>query len=685
MNTSTSYHWSILGLILCILYPAIGSSQQQSSRSDQLAAWRQIMDDHKGAGFNRDTLRKYSTLYLDEVKDDPISKDIAEVKSIRLIAQYRLPSDEYNVLAYDLVNDYRKLEMYPNVITELYYVANKMHTAGLNGSIAAYDHALEELQQYKEDIDAKMYCRLYMMIRTSKASNYDYLGLFAPALRIISDLSPELTSCTDSIGVMTYYRSASAIMGNALKKEKLVFEDFPELENKMDYFLKENLRYATALNKPRYRALALFNNANRLYDQGKLDSAELYLQKSLAEEHIKWMPMQRYYSNMLLSDIEKDRGRVESSYSYLLAGYDSARELKEPRHDFLSSIDVARWYIDNDQVYKALSEMAAHDTMMMESLELRSKYHEVLTEIYEKLGRMGQAHHHLEEYHRYRDSIQSQDSEQQMAFLINEYDRAEQDKKITELREANLKTQLSRQRWLAALGGLLLLSLAGGIYYFYRQKNRELEIKSERTEVEQRLFRSQMNPHFIFNTLGSIQSFLLTEGKSQEAAYHLAKFAKLMRKILSQSQYPRITLKEEIETLQIYLTLQKLRFENRFDFDIQIDERLDVDDTYIPPMILQPIVENAIEHGKIHSVDDGKVIIKFDEKGDVLAVSVTDNGVGLDAKSATSIDKGESYATKIINKRLGYLASKYGDHIRMTIESINPGTRVQLSLPHITH
>jgi len=178
-------------------------------------------------------------------------------------------------------------------------------------------------------------------------------------------------------------------------------------------------------------------------------------------------------------------------------------------------------------------------------------------------------------------------------------------------------------------------------------KQREVELEMELLELEQKAMRLQMNPHFIFNALNSIQSLIGT-GKETEARYFLAKFSRLMRQILDNSRKTEITLEEEITTLENYLLIEQFCNGGRFDYTIEVDENLESDFINIPPMLIQPFVENAIKHGMKGRTDDqekGQISLRFIESKNVLECFIEDNGIG--RKRAEEIKKSskETYHT----------------------------------------
>jgi len=224
-----------------------------------------------------------------------------------------------------------------------------------------------------------------------------------------------------------------------------------------------------------------------------------------------------------------------------------------------------------------------------------------------------------------------------------------------------------------------------------RRKNIQIkrrELDHQLITLEQKALQSMMNPHFIFNSLGSIQTYLL-EKKSNEAGLYLSQFARLIRQNLNAINAASINLEEEIDRLKNYLDLEKLRMENKFDYNIEVDENVEEADVQIPSMIIQPFVENAIWHGIAALEDKGQINIKFqmqDEKS--MTVIIEDNGIGIKRSEAysTKQEKHLHLGMEMTRKRLELLGKKFS--IKTAIEffetypgTANPGTRVVLVMP----
>lgn len=203
-----------------------------------------------------------------------------------------------------------------------------------------------------------------------------------------------------------------------------------------------------------------------------------------------------------------------------------------------------------------------------------------------------------------------------------------------------LKFHISAPIWLRWWFIVLIIILTICIVFFVFRKRenlirskaeeqqRKLQLEKDIVELEQKALRLQMNPHFIFNALNSIQSQIGTDNE-QTARYYLAKFSRLMRQILDNSRNTLISLEEEVNTLENYLLIEKFCNGDRFDYKISVESNIEKDYIKIPPMLLQPFVENAIKHGlKYIEGKRGLIEINFTEKNSFLECSVTDNGIG---------------------------------------------------------
>ena len=225
----------------------------------------------------------------------------------------------------------------------------------------------------------------------------------------------------------------------------------------------------------------------------------------------------------------------------------------------------------------------------------------------------------------------------------------------------------------------ILFSLALGDRLNNLQKEKE-----KAQGMEQKMLRAQMNPHFIFNSLTAIQNYMY-QNNTIEAGRFLAKFSQLMRAILEGSRQEFILLEKEVTLLKNYLTLQQLRFENKFDFQVAVTKELDTEEIAIPPMFAQPFIENAIEHGLTDLAEKGEIKIKFDLQEDYVLLSIQDNGIGIEKSTQVkklNPKKPESLATKITQERIEIFRHSFKKNITFEIQSLTQGTEVIFRLPY---
>lgn len=240
-----------------------------------------------------------------------------------------------------------------------------------------------------------------------------------------------------------------------------------------------------------------------------------------------------------------------------------------------------------------------------------------------------------------------------------------------------------RQKWIiySLLFGMMLLALMAFLFYRTNQQqklaNNLLALKSLRT---------QMNPHFIFNALNSVNNFI-AKSDERSANRFLSDFSVLMRSVLENSEEDFIPLSKELELLELYVKLEHSRFEDKFDYQIRIDQKLDIEAFSIPPMLLQPYIENAIWHGLRYKEEKGFLNINIQEATkDVLEISIEDNGIGRKKSAALKTENQKKQKSKgmgNIKKRIQILNEMYKDKVAVSISDLNDdttGTKVVLKL-----
>lgn len=261
--------------------------------------------------------------------------------------------------------------------------------------------------------------------------------------------------------------------------------------------------------------------------------------------------------------------------------------------------------------------------------------------------------------------------EQQQASLLEEQKEKER-----------IAFQKDRQVIIGIAIGILIIMIF--LIAAIRLRAQRSKQKQREAEMSQSLLRSQMNPHFVFNAMSVIQSYIYANDPEKSSRF-LVNFSRLMRLILENSPKEMISLELEFEILDKYLNTQKMRFEDRFTYELNFDEELLFSKALIPPMIAQPFVENAIEHGQLHTVEGGLITVSVHKLDNLLEIIVKDNGVGRKKAAKTKKIKGhKSMAIDITRERIGILNRKYKVNGLVEITDALPnerGTKVRILLP----
>jgi len=258
------------------------------------------------------------------------------------------------------------------------------------------------------------------------------------------------------------------------------------------------------------------------------------------------------------------------------------------------------------------------------------------------------------------------------------------EKKELNYKLVSQKKTAVKNSWLIGLSGAILVLLLG-IYFYYRNNKQKQAIAGlEKNQIKQKLLITQMNPHFIFNSIDNIQG-LIHDKKDDDAVNYLSKFSKLTRQILENSNENYISLSEEVEMIENYLSIQQLLYSNKFSYRIDVEEEIDTEAILLPPMLTQPFIENAIKHGLGNKDKNGMIEIHFYLKESKLFFEVSDNGKGFDAEKKVTNHK--SLAMTITKERLVNYTKNIdfvvqADNIKDTNENI-VGAKVSFEIPYI--
>lgn len=405
------------------------------------------------------------------------------------------------------------------------------------------------------------------------------------------------------------------------------------------------------------KALAIFkkNNASTYYGKCLNNVGSIYKRKGQFEtaRHYYLQAQQQF-------EATGEKENLASAYRYL-----AAIDIKESKNsaaleNYQKSLTLCKAY--QDQHGMAISRIGIAEALknkgdlqgairhLKEALtnaedigatELKRDAHLSLSECYELQRNTSAALSEYKIYTRLSDSLLNQEKINNMNEMQVRYETEKKEQEIEILKQKNEIDQLEittqhqkirqQQHFIIISIVILLLIVTILLLLFnrYRLKQIAIKEKSERKalQLESRLLRTQMNPHFLFNSLNSIQSYI-SEADTFMAETYLSKFARLIRNILEHSRKNMVPLEDDLDSLKLYLAIEQLRFKNGFDFYIHMTEDLAQEEYFIPPMMIQPFVENAIIHGIRHKNGQGRIDIRLETDNELLTCEIVDNGVG---------------------------------------------------------
>lgn len=281
--------------------------------------------------------------------------------------------------------------------------------------------------------------------------------------------------------------------------------------------------------------------------------------------------------------------------------------------------------------------------------------------------------------------LRDEDIRHSLEELETKYETEKKEQQIDLLTTEN---KLKNQRINAGIALMIVLIIVILlIVYIHQIRKKQAQLKQN--ELQLQVLRAQMNPHFIFNVLGSIQNFML-QNNNRKAADYLSRFAQLTRSTLNNSVSETIPLSDEIEMLKNYIELEKMRCADKFDYTIRFDEAVEVDFIRIPPMLIQPFVENSIKHGFKNLEEKGILTLTISDKTDWIEFVIEDNGKGMkehDAKASTHL----SMANTIFEKRRKLIQQKHKKDFKfelINLKDTHPelsGVRISIQIPILNH
>lgn len=419
-----------------------------------------------------------------------------------------------------------------------------------------------------------------------------------------------------------------------------------------------------------------------LLDRKEYDQALRYFETGL--EHCKVIGWQRGIAVFIgdMATLYEQQENWQESKRLHLMSLKFSMAIEDCQGATQEYISLASCYGELDMIDSAVIHI---DSAMHKAIncELQNELRDALlvaVDIYQKKKQYEIALTYHKQYHALNDSLIGIAKQSNMRELETKYETEKKEQQIKLLSKENQVESQKSILLLVTIIALLLVIALGFLLYFKRKSQN----KQKQEGLKQQLLRSQMNPHFLFNALGSIQNFML-KNDARTASSYLSNFASLTRSVLEFSAVEKITLSDEITYLQNYLSLEQLRLNHCFNFEIVYDDELETEFIKIPPMFIQPFVENAVKHGVKDLENDGLIELLIEEKNDQILFVLIDNGKGIQKKTASDHN---SMAMAIFEERKRLIERKLKKSISYVVESptfkgeLPYGTKVTIGLPY---
>ncbi len=518
-----------------------------------------------------------------------------------------------------------------------------------------------------------------------------YLNMLAVVYRRIDEnkhaLDLHLEALNTAEAIHDTFQTSVAINGIGN-----IYTNLKRYHVSIEYF-KNSLKISKQQNNKLGLAINYNNIGESLKALGLIDSAMVYFHKSLKYNTQINSSVGKAINYNSLGDLYKIRKQYDIAIKYLKQALIFNKQSRDKINISVSYSILGETYILKKEYYTGIENL---ENGLKIAKEIGSKYQietcsRLLSKAYEALNNDKKALLFLKTAESYKDSIIN---EKNLRHLVAAEMMQNIEQTQNQIQLLNNKTVLQNKLISVqkkTISGTIILAIVLIIVAILSFRQIKLRSKYNNILMQQRLFRTQMNPHFIFNALSAIQVYIL-ENDMKKSSQFLSDFASLMRQVLRSSEYEYVPLKDENKMLGYYIELQRLRFVYPFKYNIHIDDNINEEDVLIPPMLTQPFVENAIEHGIKSIGENGRVDIRFLKQNSTLKIEIEDNGIGWKASQRNSSinSKHESMAIKITNDRLDVIKKmthKKAHFKIMDIQDIKPGKSgvlVQFELPIIS-
>ena len=558
-----------------------------------------------------------------------------------------------------------------------------------NIMLGNYSQALESFHVATNYLEKQLITNKSQIIKEALARAYGSIGVVFSEQ---SNYSKALIYYRKAIKLYEFNKNNKNI-GRLYNNIGIVYLSQAKEDKALIYFLK-CLHFQKKLKDPTMGIT--ITNIGNIYNHNKqFDKAKKYYNQALRL-------FNKYPNPRGLGELYNNIGLLNKSLNNIP---EAKKQFEKAKIVFMSIDDkfgISDTYFYLGEIYKDEKEYAVAISFLEKSLSLSKELGVLdqikntelkLYEIYKLQNNPTLALKHYVAYSEAKDSIRSEENIRStiQAEMNFEFDKKELFyKKEREKNTLIYQEKLKRNQQISILVGCFVLIVFAFIIILYnrQQRTKTLNLKLELIEYEQKALHLQMNPHFVFNCLGSISSFII-QNHTDEAIKYLSKFSKLMRLTLEFSKEPLIPIHKEIESLENYLELEQLRFNKCFTYKINRSEEIE-DDVALPSLLLQPFIENSIIHGVVPKKEDGLITINFNVDEDYLCCEIIDNGIGIfrsQKGKENLVNVHKSMALSITKKRLKMMETILNKETSLVISEIQNenneilGTKISLKIP----
>lgn len=583
----------------------------------------------------------------------------------------------------------------------------------INNYIAAYE-------SFKKGLlitDKLLFPSEYIDLNESLAAIYDKMGNMQQALEIYKENEAFAKSQNNTRQAMISKGNIGqtlAGMGQYDKGLELLLEGLDYFDKTNDLatsrVLLINIAYVYGSIKNYEEALKYLIKAKEICKSMNSKYEEVLVRKNLSQVYIKLGKKDNALQelNLVLADFIEMGDSIglakthqlignfykeELLYDKSLASYALAKSIgskfNDKRFDLSIQISLALTLFEKKD-YIASEKEFDEALLLAKSLSLFEDIEQIYafkSQIAEQKGHFKEALDYYKKHITFKDSVNIQNQLIEIEKIKFTYEAAVKDEEIKRLEADSalnlllLKQKDLKYRFSMSFLGFLIIITFAFILLVYIRKN--ASFKTQEAKLKLLALRAQMNPHFIFNALASIQGFVLANNKN-EASDYLLKFSSLMRKVLDNSSKEEITLSEEIEMLRIYLDLEAARLNNKFTYSIYIDPKIKLEETLIPPLLIQPFIENSVWHGIANKKENGEISLRFELNENTIDCIIQDNGIGRAKAKQLQINNKlypPSMGLKITKDRLAVLDKKKKLKQPLVFEDLNEGLKVKVKIP----